>query len=388
MKNTVPTCTRAPATTTVRLPAGRRPWWPALCAGVLAAGLAGCDPAAPPAAADVASTVARPAIVHTVGGSVARENLRFPGRIRAAQRAELSFNLAGELIEFAPAEGAPIKAGEVVARIDPGVLSSRVASARAEFERASNELARFERLWSEKQAVSRNALEERRSRQVAAKTSLAAAERDLADATLRAPFDGVITRRKVENFASVQAKQPIAELQDLSELEVVINVPARIMATETSQRVAQALFDEPAGASVPLSLKSYSLESDPLTQTYEVVFALDEKPAGVNVLPGMAVTVVPSKAFVADVPLQLRVPLSAISVSAGAGDAASQRGTVWVVSDDGSIAARDVGLGAIQGGDIIVLDGLRSGERIVAAGVSELRAGLKVRPLDDAAASR
>ena len=117
----------------------------------------------------------------------------------------------------------------MVARLDDRIYRSRLDAARAEFERARNDLARYQRLWDGEQAVARAEVDDRRARLEAARTSLAAAERDLADTVIKAPFEGVITRRRIEPFTNVQAKQPIAELQDLRALEVVVNVPERLV---------------------------------------------------------------------------------------------------------------------------------------------------------------
>jgi hypothetical protein len=57
---------------------------------------------------------------------------------------------------------------------------------------------------------------------------------------------------------------------------------------------------------------------------------------------------------------------------------------VWVLDAQSRAERREVRTGAIRGGDITIATGLAPGERIVAAGVSALRAGMQVRPLDPA----
>ena len=55
---------------------------------------------------------------------------------------------------------------------------------------------------------------------------------------------------------------------------------------------------------------------------------------------------------------------------------------VWVVDPDSSrVTSRPVSVGTVQGSNIIVLDGLQVGERIVTAGLAHLREGMLVRPL-------
>jgi membrane fusion protein, multidrug efflux system len=339
---------------------------------VLGQSLAGCGKDAPPPAAP---EVARPAIIQTVGATDGAAKLRFPGRLRATKRAELSFNVPGFITEFALAEGSRVKAGQVMARLDDEVFKARVNSAQSEFDRAKTDLDRYQRLYDTEFAVARSEVDDRRSRLEVARTNLAAARQDLADTVIKAPFAGVVTRRRLEAFSSVQAKQPIAELQDLDALEVVINVPQRLLRNEGPRTEALAVFEDRDDLQLPVVLKSYATEADPQTQTYEVVLALKSRPPGLTLLPGMSVTVLPLAARGAGAEA-LSVPLTAIAV-----DAAGAR-FVWVVAADGKVARRDVQPGEIRGDSVIVTAGLKAGERFVAAGVGALRDGMKVRPLD------
>ena len=227
--------------------------------------LAGCsEPPAPVATVEAV----RPALIVTVGEAAAREALRLPGRVRAARRAELSFDVPGFVDTFSLEEGRGVRAGEVVARLDDRIYRSRLEASRAEFERARNDLARYQRLWDMEQAVARAEVDDRRARLELARTNLTAAERDLADTVIKAPFAGVITRRRIEPFTNVQAKQPIAELQDLRALEVVVNVPERLVRSMRPQQGAVAYLEGDRvapGQALALALRSFSAEADPLT---------------------------------------------------------------------------------------------------------------------------
>ncbi|WP_345792295.1 efflux RND transporter periplasmic adaptor subunit [Thauera sp. JM12B12] len=342
--------------------------------------LAGCsEPPAPVATVEAV----RPALIVTVGEAAAREALRLPGRVRAARRAELSFDVPGFVDTFSLEEGRGVRAGEVVARLDDRIYRSRLEASRAEFERARNDLARYQRLWDMEQAVARAEVDDRRARLELARTNLAAAERDLADTVIKAPFAGVITRRRIEPFTNVQAKQPIAELQDLRALEVVVNVPERLVRSMRPQQGAVAYLEGDRvapGQALALALRSFSAEADPLTQTYVVVLAVRAVPVGVNLLPGMAVSVEPANTGTdggaAAANAEITIPLTAV-----AADAQGQPG-VWVVSEAGRVARRPVRTGAILGAEIVVASGLVAGERIVGAGAGALREGMLVRPLE------
>lgn len=348
--------------------------------------LAACEPVPPPT--PVAEQVARPALILQVGVTAADDGLRLPGRVRAAKRAELSFDVPGFVDRFDLEEGRQVKADEIVARLDDRVYQARLDGARAQFERAKTDFARYQQLWDEKRAVPRTAVDERRAKFEAARTNLASAERDLADTLIKAPFDGVITRRHIEPFTNVQAKQPIAELQDLRALEVVVNVPERLVRRLQPQQDAVAYLEGdaheamPAMPAIPLTLKSFAAEADPLTQTYPVVLSVLALPQDQNLLPGMAVTVRPkADSQAAPNPATRSAPLIRIPLTAVSADALGQPG-VWVVDEHGRVTRRAIQAGPIRGADLTVESGLAAGERIVAAGVHALREGMHVRPLD------
>lgn len=331
---------------------------------------------------DSAPPAVRPALIVTVGAQDTHDALRLPGRIRAAKRAELSFDVPGFVDRFSLEEGREVKAGEVVARLDDSVYRARQASARAEFERARNDLARYQRLWDTEMAVARAEVDDRSARLELARTNLAAAEQDLANTVIKAPFAGVITRRRIEPFTNVQAKQPIADLQDLRALEVVVNVPERLVRRLQPHQEAVAFLDGEPGQPLALALRSFAAEADPQTQTYVVVLALQTMPAGLNLLPGMAVNVEPLAATPRGQDASpaagaaLTIPLAAV-----AADAQGQPG-VWVVDEDGRVARAPIRTGAVVGAEIVVESGLVPGQRIVGAGVGAVREGMLVRPLE------
>lgn len=303
--------------------------------------LTACDHPTP---ADTVDSSARPALIYEVQSQGAGAKLRFPGRVRAVERAELSFSVPGYLADFALREGFPVSKGEVVAMLDQRVFKARVSAARAEFNRAKTDYERYKGLWQTEKAVARSEVDDRFSRLEVAKTNLAAAEQDLADTVIRAPFDGVITRRRVETYASVQSKQPVADLQNLKSLEVVINVPERIFRTERPRKYALAIFEGNETAPIALTLRSYTTEADPQTQTYEVVLTIDHLPKGISLLPGMPVTVMPFVKDHEENKLGVWIPLNAVAVST------DQTQFVLVVDQNGSVSQRSIQTGEVRGG--------------------------------------
>lgn len=331
--------------------------------------LVGCGDQAPAPAADVV----RPVLMQTVGESAVDSGLRFPGRVRAVRRAELAFNVAGELVELPVNEGQTVQAGDLIAAVDPEPFEIRLAAARAEFEKAETDYQRVAQIWEQTQAVARAEVDQKRTAMEVARSRYAAARKEFEDSRLLAPFSGIISRRFVENFRSVQAKEPIVSLQDLGELEVVIHVPERIVQRAPRRVAARVQFEALPGQTFPVQLTSYSSEADPQTQTYEVVLSMTRPPEA-NILPGMAAEVLPQAADQDNA--ALTVPVEAIFVGS---DGTS---FVWVVDPETSrVTRRAIEVGDLMADGAIVLAGLEAGETVVTAGVHQVRDDMRVRAL-------
>ena len=341
----------------------------ALC---LLTALSGCGEAEPVAEA---KNIIRPVPMMEVTASHGLSGLRFPGRVRAVQRAELAFNLPGRIIELPVREGQRIEKGSLVARLDDETVKLQLAAAQAQYNKASTDYNRVQKIWQQSKAVAKAEVDQKRTAMEVARASFLAAKKDVADARLLAPFSGVVSKRQVENFSNVQAKQPIVSLQDNSDLEIVINVPERIVRSEPKSVAGVAIFTDYPDKPLPVRLKSFSTEADAQTQSYEVVLAL-EPGFNLKVLPGMSLEVQPREEAADMVMHKVLVPLKAILSNA---EGETQ---VWIFDSETQVVqSQPVTLGQVQDANVEVLSGLQGGEKIVTAGVSQLRAGMQVRPL-------
>lgn len=344
----------------------------------LAGGLAllGAMPFAQSAPDEGANETGAPLVpLHLVGQE--EELLAIPGTVQAARRSELAFRFSGLLVELPVVAGQRVAAGEVLARLDPRDFETRVLLEQARLNLARADFDRSSRLIrSRASPVSEADVDRRRSQFEIAEVRTAQARKNLADATLRAPFGGVVAARLVDNHTQIGAQQAILQLETPDKLEVVIDLPERVVS-----RVRSAPTDRPLGEvqlavfperRFPVTVAEIATRADPTSQTFRVTLAM-ERPADVNVLPGMTATVYARPDIVADE--SLRIPVAAILRSDAGQD------SVWVVDPVSyRIEQRAVQLHEDGSGTAIVLDGLQPGERIVGAGVMQLRSGITVRP--------
>lgn len=337
----------------------------------------GEEPPPPPEVSRPVKTI----VVEGLGGSGIRE---FPGRIEANRQAELSFRVRGTVNAIHVREGDQVEDGQLLAELDKTDYQIAVNNQQAQFDNAEKNFTRAREL-IETGAISKMDFDRMEAAYKTAQANLEAATQNLAYATMRAPFPGVIGRRHVENFEQVLANQAIFTLQEVDILEVEVDVPERLIRRiarpapdipleERPAHAAQvvAYFPQNPDVSYPLTVKEVATKADPATQTFQVTFTM-LSPEGITVLPGMTVAVRADLSNVVGSEGAVLIPATAIAGSP------SLNPQVWVVDEDAmTVQPRPVRLGELEGDRIQVLEGLEGGERVVVAGVGALADGMKV----------
>ncbi len=200
--------------------------------------------------------------------------------------------------------------------------------------------------------------------------------RDELDYTyLRAPFDGTIVAKYVENFEDVRAKQAILRLLDTSRIEMVVDVPETKISNLPYVRDIRVRFDAFPDIEVSAEIKEVGREASATTRTYPITIVMDQ-PEGATILPGMA------GRATADVTKPgatgLVVPVAAVFSVAG-----EDGSYVWVIDEAGdTVARRAIETGQLTPHGIIVVSGIEAGEWVATAGVNSLREGQQVRIMD------
>lgn len=301
----------------------------------------------------------------------------FSGRVRAAKRVDLSFNVPGKIIELPVVEGAQIEKGALVARLDDRTYQSKLKAALAEFKKAEANYQRAVKLLKSGDISPAEYDQLKASREVAA-ARLASARKLVADTRLTAPFSGVIAERLVENFTEVKAKQPVVVLEQVDQLEIVVDVPEHYIAKRRKKGQVQliARFDALPGREFPLTIKEYTTVADPKTGAYRYVTVM-KRPAGLSLYPGMTATVV---ARLDQAPTDGTAPFI-VPISTVFADVTPDP-LVWVVDDERRVHERKVRLGRLTGKEEIqIIDGVKQGETLVIEAVNQLREGMVINPV-------
>jgi multidrug efflux system membrane fusion protein len=335
----------------------------------------------------------RPVKLMKVGGSLAGKTRKLPGTVRAADRVDLAFQVPGTLVELPVKEGQTVKKGTLVARIDPRDYETNLRNAEGVLAKAQAGLAytiaEYKRYVNVKEtdagAVSDSMVSLKRAAEKvaradlqSAKATVAAAKDQLEYTRLKAPFDGVIAQKYVDNFKEVQAKEAVLSLQNVTDVEVIIDVPELMIAPirKTLPRF-YAEFTADPNRRFELRIKEFATQADPVTQTYRVVLAMPA-PSGIRILPGMTVNVAIEFTEEAEAGAEILIPAIAVF----ADDAGHSH--VWVIDPQTMKAQRrEVTTGDLSGSDSIrIVSGLNADETIAISGVSTLSEGQTVRAFE------
>lgn len=352
--------------------------------------------------------VVRPVKTMVLGTSEQGVSRVFPGTVQATQRVNLSFRVAGPLISVPVDGGQQVRRGQLLARIDARDFETVIATveaglseaqaqllgARAELLRAESNYARYRRLY-EKDYVSKAELDQSRaardlaqanveatlSRIEGLKARLQDARDALEDTSLRAPFNGYVAEKFVDNFQMVMARQEILNLQDVSSIEIVFSVPESLVAQATQGQASRmtAQFESAPGREFDVRVKEVATQADPQTRTYPVTVIM-RQPEGVNIFSGMT----------AEVALHLETQAGGFRIPSAAVFADEQGNQyVWVV-DQSSMTPKRTGIraGELTGDSIMALEGLNPGDVIVTAGTHFIQEGQQLRQIQQGAGAR
>ncbi|MGZ8908234.1 MAG: efflux RND transporter periplasmic adaptor subunit, partial [Methylobacter sp.] len=241
--------------------------------------------------------VVRPIKLMTVGSALTGKMRKLPGTVRATDRVDLAFQVAGPLIELPVKEGQRVRKGDLLAKIDPQDYETNLRNAKGTIAKAKAAVdyavAEYKRYLNVKAtdagAVSDSVVNLKYTAQNVARADLQSAEAALAAAQdqlnytrLRAPFTGVIARKYVDNYQEVTVKEPIMSLQNMTDVEVLMDVPESMMAPirKTKARMFADFAADPS-RNFELQIKEVALQADELTQTYKVVTIMPA-PAGIR----------------------------------------------------------------------------------------------------------
>ncbi len=341
-----------------------------VAAGALA--LAGCGNG-DKTAGDVATRASGLATIE-VGAETAPAETLLDGVVEAVNQATLSAQTAGRVAEVLVDVNDTVKKDELLCRLrateQVAGLGQAQAALQAATARDAQASAQFDRIRDmyERKVVARSTYDEAVSardaaaaNRAAARAALESAREGVAYTEVRAPYDGVITARRVQAGEAVAPGMPLLTVSALGALRVVAEIPQSMADQVRSLQQAHVYV---GGETIASAAVTMFPSADPQSGTFRV--RVDLPATGTPLAPGMHAKV----GFLTGEASRTLVPRTAVVER-------SELRAVYVVMPDGRVVLRQVRLGRPLGDDIEVIAGLARGERVA---VDPAAAGVEARP--------
>ncbi|WP_313624585.1 MdtA/MuxA family multidrug efflux RND transporter periplasmic adaptor subunit [Achromobacter sp.] len=313
--------------------------------------------------------------------------LRSLGTVTAYNTVTVRSRVSGELVEVAFQEGQQVKAGDLLAQVDPRAFQVALDQARgtqmqnlAQLENAKRDLQRYQALYKQ-DSIARQQVDTQaalvRQYEGAVKSDQANvdnAKLQLDYARITAPISGRLGLRQVDrgNLVSSSDTNGLVVITQTQPISVVFTLPETQLPEVRAELAAgKTLTVEAYDRADTRRIATGTLETldnqiDVTTGTLRLKARFDN--ADDALFPNQFVNVRLHVLTRKDV---TAIPTAAVQQgSAGA--------FVFLVQPDNTIAVRQVKLGAINSGMVAVNEGLQPGDRVVTEGTDRLRAGAKV----------
>ena len=319
--------------------------------------------------------------VMTVGVDTFKSGYEFAGEVRPRVESRLGFRVAGKIVTRQAELGQRVKAGQVLAQLDPRDFQLAADAARAQVTAASTNrdlaAADFKRYAALKDQnfISGAELERREASLKAAQAQLDQAKAQLASqgnqagyTSLVADVSGVVTAVEAEPGQVVTAGAPIVRIAQDGPRDVVFSVPEdKIIAIKPGSDVAVRVWAN-GGSALAGKVREVAASADPVTRTYPVKVSLD---AAATPALGSTAYVSPQALSHVGTPA-IKMPTSALRKE-GAGTA------VWVLDKSTmTLKSQPVQIATADGNEAVIAAGLQPGMLVVSAGVHVLSPGQKV----------
>jgi multidrug efflux system membrane fusion protein len=318
----------------------------------------------------------------TVASGPAGGTLEYAAEVRARVESRLAFRVGGKMVSRPANVGDSVRAGQVLASLDPQDLRlaqdaarSAVQAARVNHEQALADHKRFVEL-RDQGFISAAELERRENALKAAQAQLAQAQaqsgvqtNQASYGTLVAEVSGVVTAIEAEPGAVLSAGATVLRVAQDGPRDVVFTVPEdqlnALRALQGRSGAVQVRVWGASGTPMPASVREIAAAADPVTRTYLV--KADVGKAAVRL--GQTATVALAMPVTA---AAVKLPLAAVFEHQG-------KSSVWLLDPATmTVRAQAIVVGGAEGNQIVVAAGLAPGQQVVTAGVHVLTPGQKV----------
>ena len=304
--------------------------------------------------------------VHPVEYREYKVAVRATGMLTTATEMKLSFKTGGIISQLHVREGTSVLRGEVLAQLDLSEVRAQVNQAHIGLEKSRRDLERAKNLYRDS-VVTLEVYQNAESAWEVAKSQVQIADFNLEHSRIKAPSDGKIQKILVETSEVIGPGYP-AILFASTENDWVVraSLTDKDIVKLSMGDSAKVFMDAFPGAPFRAEIVELGTIADPVTATYETELLILQSRPGFRTGFISRAEIYPS-----EVKRSLVLPMHALI------DATDNSAIIYVFRE-GRAEKRRIRTGSILGEEVVVLEGLEEGEKVVTDGAKYLREGSEV----------
>jgi membrane fusion protein (multidrug efflux system) len=294
-----------------------------------------------------------------------RDILVLPGETEAWMDVLLSADAAGRVEWVGPGEGDRIKKGQLLAKIDVAALRAALDRAEAAYKLADELYQRRKKLF-ERKIINQEELDRSLTERTVAAGDLRQVRVEYERGFLKSPISGVINHLYVDEGEFIDRGKPMFDLVNVDKIKINVNMPELDVRYLHRGQETQVLVDAFPERPLRGTVDFVAYKADTATKTFKVRVLVNNPDH--HIRPGMIARVSFLRRVIPDA---LVAPLFALV------DKGGER--LLFVEKDGTVHARTVSIGVIEGDRVQITKGLNPGDRLIVTGQTEVEEGMRVQ---------
>lgn len=291
----------------------------------------------------------------------------FSGTVEEESGSSLSFFSMGTVQRVYVSDGQTVAKGALIAEVDPATTRSSHDATVAALEQAQDAYGRMKQL-HDKGSLSDIKWMEAESKLKQAQSAERIARKSLNDCKLYAPFSGFVAEKSVEAGQNVVPGMEVVKLVRIDRVKVKLSVPEEEIASVRLGQAATVSVAALDGRAFSGKVVEKGVAANPLTRSYDVKILVQNQSHAL--LPGMVCDA--RLGGMAAQPTAIMLPATVVQIDI------DNRPFVWTAVD-GKAKKAYIGVGRNAGSDVIVLNGLANGDKVIVKGQQKVSEGTAIK---------
>lgn len=330
--------------------------YPTLLAALL---VLGCGKKEDPAAGGPPEGMAAIAVIAEASRETVANTIELVGTLEARNEINVSSEINGNVQEILFDEGASVKAGQTLLRIDDRKIAARKAEAKSRLDLAKATFKRSESLF-QSETISEQEFDNAKAEHDVAEATYDLLKEELKDTVINAPFEGIVGERLISPGQNITSGQALTRLVQMNPLEAVFRVPEIHLS-----KVAKGQTVRLNAAAFPgREIKGVVYFIDPFVEksarTVMVKASVENNDATLK--PGVF----------GSIELELSVNDNAVVIPEAAVRYSGDQASVVVRNEKGLADFRNVTVGTRTSDRVEITSGLTAGEQVVVEGFQKI----------------